>query len=56
MQIDVTERKEQRKVILGIRRSAWVEMAVAFGVLLVVDWIFFDFNRYWALVFSLPHR
>lgn len=49
MQIDVTEQKEQRKTLLGLRRSAWIEMALFFGVLLLVDWIFFDFTRYWGV-------
>lgn len=52
MQIDVTERKKDRKMLLGLRRSAWIEMALFFGVLLLVDWLFFGFNRYWGVA---PH-
>jgi GGDEF domain-containing protein len=49
MQLDVTERKEQRKTLLGLRRSAWIEMAVFFGILVLIDLVFFDFTRYWGV-------
>ncbi|MCH2547716.1 MAG: GAF domain-containing protein [Alphaproteobacteria bacterium] len=49
MQIDVTERKEQRKSLLGLRRSAWIEMALFFGILVLIDVVFFDFTRYWGV-------
>lgn len=49
MQIDVTERNDQRKTILGLRRSAWIEMLLFFGVLMLIDFVFLDFARYWGV-------
>lgn len=49
MQIDVLERQESRKTLLGIRRSAWLEMVLFYGILLLIDIFFFGFNRYWDI-------
>lgn len=46
MQIDVTEQREKRPMLLGLRRSAWIEMLLFFGALVLLDWFFFGFNRY----------
>ena len=48
MQLDVEQRREQRSTMLGLRQSAWLEMLILYGLLLLVDLFFFDFSRYWG--------
>ncbi|MBM3617442.1 MAG: hypothetical protein FJX23_02735 [Alphaproteobacteria bacterium] len=49
MQIDVKERQEARKTLFGIRRSAWLEMLIFYGALVLIDVFFFGFARYWGV-------
>ncbi|MGB1539571.1 MAG: hypothetical protein ACPG80_01300, partial [Rickettsiales bacterium] len=49
MQIDVQEREEVRRTLLGIRTSAWLEMIILYGILILIDWFFFDYTRYWGV-------
>lgn len=47
MQIDVEEKQEIRSTLLGLRRSAWLELVLCYGVLILIDVFFFDYGRYW---------
>jgi polysaccharide biosynthesis protein PelD len=47
MQIDVEEQKEIRSTFLGIRQSAWLELVLCYGVLILIDLFFFEYTRYW---------
>lgn len=44
--------KPKRKMLLGIRRSAWLEILLALLALLLLDAMFFDHTRYWT---ANPH-
>lgn len=44
--------KPKRKMLLGIRRSAWLEMILALVALLLIDTLFGDHTRFWV---SNPH-
>ncbi len=46
MSIDTQEREELRQTIFGIRRSAWLEMALLYGALILIDVFFLGFSRY----------
>lgn len=48
MKIDVEEKQEIRSTFLGIRRSAWLELILLYGILVLVDWFFFSYSRYWG--------